>query len=86
MTKSDPSAASDAAHEALLRAITICGSQGALARICTCTAPNIWQLVKRKRRLPAEYVLAVEAKTGISRHELRPDIYPAPQIVTTAAA
>lgn len=27
-------------------------------------------------RIPAERVLAVEAATGISRHELRPDIYP----------
>ncbi len=30
----------------------------------------------RKGRIPAERVLAVEAATGISRHELRPDIYP----------
>lgn len=27
-------------------------------------------------RVPAERVLAVERVTGISRHELRPDIYP----------
>jgi DNA-binding transcriptional regulator YdaS (Cro superfamily) len=27
------------------------------------------------RRVPAERVLAIEAKTGISRHDLRPDIY-----------
>lgn len=27
-------------------------------------------------RIPAERVLAVERVTGISRHELRPDIYP----------
>jgi hypothetical protein len=30
----------------------------------------------RRKSLPAEHVLAVEAATGISRHELRPDIYP----------
>lgn len=31
------------------------------------------------KRIPAERVLAVERATGISRHELRPDLYgPAP--------
>jgi DNA-binding transcriptional regulator YdaS (Cro superfamily) len=33
-------------------------------------------LVNKGRRLPAEHVLAVEAATGVSRHDLRPDIYP----------
>lgn len=28
------------------------------------------------RKVPAERVLAVEQATGISRHDLRPDIYP----------
>lgn len=32
--------------------------------------------VKKGRVLPAEYVLATEQATGISRHDLRPDIYP----------
>lgn len=27
-------------------------------------------------KVPAERVLAIEKATGISRHELRPDIYP----------
>ena len=30
----------------------------------------------RRGRVPAERVLAVEAVTGVSRHELRPDLYP----------
>lgn len=29
-----------------------------------------------KKPLPPIHVLAVEAATGISRHDLRPDIYP----------
>lgn len=62
--------------EALLEAVRLAGSQGKLAEICGCTPPNIWQLVKRRRPLPAEYVLRVEAATGVSRHSLRPDIYP----------
>ncbi|WP_200943160.1 YdaS family helix-turn-helix protein [Methylobacterium sp. Leaf123] len=32
-----------------------------------------------KHRVPAEMVLDLEKKLGISRHELRPDIYPASQ-------
>ena len=33
----------------------------------------------RKRRVPAERVLDVEATTGVSRHVLRPDLYPSPR-------
>lgn len=29
-----------------------------------------------KGRVPAERVIEVERRTGIARHELRPDIYP----------
>lgn len=32
--------------------------------------------VSQWRRIPAERVLDVERLTGISRHELRPDLYP----------
>ncbi len=31
-----------------------------------------------RKRVPAERVLDVERITGIPRHQLRPDIYPAP--------
>ena len=31
------------------------------------------------KKIPAERVLDIERVTGISRHELRPDLYPAPQ-------
>lgn len=57
-------------------AVTRAGSQSDLARICGCTPGNINQLLLKKRPLPSEYVLAVEAATGVSRHDLRPDIYP----------
>ena len=33
-------------------------------------------MLQQSKQLPAEYVLLVEAKTGVSRHDLRPDIYP----------
>lgn len=38
-----------------------------------------------QRRVPAERVLEVERITGIPRHELRPDIYPAPAEAGAAA-
>lgn len=52
------------------------GSQAALAAVAGVTQQAVsgWQL--KNRPLPAEHVLAVEAATGISRHDLRPDIYP----------
>ena len=61
----------------LQRAVELAGSQTALAAICVCTQGNIWQILNDDRRkLPAEYVLRIEAATGVSRHDLRPDLYP----------
>lgn len=37
--------------------------------------------VGKWKRVPAERVLAIEAFTGISRHDLRPDLYPRPYAV-----
>lgn len=62
--------------EAFDLAVTRAGSQSALAKICGCTPGNINQLLINKRQLPAEYVLPVEAATGVARWLLRPDIYP----------
>lgn len=31
---------------------------------------------KWRKRIPVERVLEIEARTGVSRHDLRPDIYP----------
>jgi DNA-binding transcriptional regulator YdaS (Cro superfamily) len=58
------------------------GNQSELARICGVTQPTVWGwLNKGKGVLPAEYVLKVEAVTGIPRHVLRPDIYPCERAV-----
>lgn len=56
----------------VLKAIEKAGGTAALALWLGIQAPSIYSW----RRIPAERVLAVEAATGISRHELRPDIYP----------
>lgn len=62
--------------EALNDALYLAGSQAALARICSVSATAVWKWLQSSKRLPAEYVLRVEAATGVSRHDLRPDIYP----------
>lgn len=38
----------------------------------------------RKTGIPAERVLDVERESGVSRHELRPDIYPQDEVARAA--
>lgn len=63
--------------EALEAAVNRAGSQASLARICGVSQPAVWKWLQSSKRLPAEHCLAVEAATGVSKHLLRPDIYPA---------
>ena len=37
------------------------------------------QAVSQWKQVPAERVLDVERATGVPRHKLRPDLYPAPE-------
>lgn len=60
----------------LERAIASVGSQAAMGRLCGVSQPAVSLWVRRQKALPAEHVLKVEAATGISRHDLRPDLYP----------
>lgn len=55
----------------LSKAIAVAGGVGALARALGISQPSVsgWS------RIPAERVAAVEAATGISRTELRPDLF-----------
>jgi DNA-binding transcriptional regulator YdaS (Cro superfamily) len=62
--------------EALQASVDQVGSQSAFARLCGVSQTAVWKWLQSGKRLPAEHVLAVEAKTGVSRHVLRPDIYP----------
>lgn len=64
-------------HEALIAAIEKAGGQSGLARICGCTQGAVWQMLnKDDAQLSHKFVLKVEEATGVSRHDLRPDIYP----------
>lgn len=63
-------------REALAAAVEKLGSQQSMAELCGVSQTAVWKWLQSSKRLPAEHVLTVEAKTGISRHDLRPDIYP----------
>ena len=62
--------------EALKAAVAKAGSQSAFARICGVSQPSVWKWLQSSKQLPPEHVLKIEAATGVSRHDLRPDIYP----------
>jgi len=58
--------------KSLQDAITAAGSAKALADRLGVTA----QAISQWNKVPALRVLDVERATGVSRHELRPDLYP----------
>lgn len=63
---------------ALDKAVIAAGSQLALAGLLGIKAPSVSGWYERKR-VPAERCIAIELATGVSRHELRPDVFgPAP--------
>jgi DNA-binding transcriptional regulator YdaS (Cro superfamily) len=59
----------------LVEAIKLAGGPGAVADACSIRS----QAVSQWARCPAERVLILEKLTGgkMSRHEIRPDLYPA---------
>ena len=57
---------------ALDRAIKSAGGKGRLAAALSITP----QAISQWESVPPLKVLAVEAATGVPRHELRPDLYP----------
>lgn len=60
---------------AIQKAAKAVGGQSALARELKVT-PQAVQKMCSGGRVPAERVLDIERITGISRSELRPDLYP----------
>lgn len=63
-------------HLAFCRARDAVGGVPALARIVERTPANLYSLFMRGRPCPPDLVLKAEAGTGVSRHDLRPDLYP----------
>ena len=62
--------------EALQAVAAAFETQQAMAEAFGVTQPTIWRWMNQAKQLPAEYVLRAEGLTGVSRHWLRPDIYP----------
>lgn len=63
--------------EALERACRAAGGQKRLADRIGTTQGQVWYwLFRSKRGVPAEFVLPIERETGVSRSELRPDLWP----------
>lgn len=62
--------------EALMACHDAAGGQSPLARALGCTQPAVWKMIQSAKRMSPEYVLTAERIYGVSRHDLRPDIYP----------
>lgn len=57
----------------LEKAVDAAGNASILARRLGVKRQSVQQW---KKQIPAERVLEIERLTGVSRHELRPDLYP----------
>lgn len=62
--------------EALKEVARCFNSQQSMADAFGVTQPTIWRWINQSKQMPAEYVLKAEGLTGVSRHHLRPDLYP----------
>lgn len=72
--------------EALQAALAAIGTQQAFADLLEVSQPTIWRWLNQSKQLPAEFVLTVEEATGVSRHDLRPDIYPREHLIDQGRA
>jgi DNA-binding transcriptional regulator YdaS (Cro superfamily) len=52
------------------------GNQSRFADAIGTSQQNVSNWIRKRRPLPAEYVLRAEQATGVTRHLWRPDIYP----------
>lgn len=67
-------------NEALRRACVLSGGQKQLADLIGTTQSQVWYWLSRsKKGVPAEVVLKIESATGVSRSDLRPDLWPVPE-------
>lgn len=57
-------------------AIKKAGSQAALAKQIGVSQGFVNHMLLMRNRVPARLCIPIEQATGVSRHELRPDIYP----------
>ena len=62
--------------ETIRRACKDAGGQSAVARALGLGGQGTVSSWIMRGKIPAEYVLRLEQMSGVSRHELRPDLYP----------
>ncbi len=72
-------------YEALMACRKAAGSDSKMGRDLGIPQSTMWRILHQTKRLPAEYVLQAERLYGVSRHDLRPDIYPREQLVDQRA-
>lgn len=65
-------------YEAFQLCVIRAGSQDKLAEDMGVTQPTVSNRLRLSKQMPAEWVLKAEELYGVSRHDLRPDIYPRP--------
>ncbi len=63
-------------YEALCLCLTRAKTQDQMAADLGVSQPTISNWICRSKQMPAEHVLTAERVYGVSRHDLRPDIYP----------
>ena len=63
-------------YEALKACRDVAGSDSQMARDLGVPQSTMWRWLNQSKQLPAEHVLKAEHLYGVSRHDLRPDIYP----------
>lgn len=68
--------------DALQRAVRLVGTQTELAKRLSkqlkrdVRQGHVWSWLNRDMKVPHWAARAIEAVSGVSRHELRPDLYP----------
>ena len=63
-------------QSAIEEAVRRAGSQSALARSIGTSQATVWKWLNKGLPITPVLVLAIEAATGVSKHDLRPDLYP----------
>jgi len=65
--------------DALKKAVKIAGGQAKLAKMIDCkNTTQVSVMVNRDKKASVTYVAKISQVTGVPCHELRPDIFPAP--------
>ncbi|SFG08898.1 DNA-binding transcriptional regulator YdaS, prophage-encoded, Cro superfamily [Novosphingobium sp. CF614] len=63
-------------YEALRKVRSCFETEQAMADAFDISQPTVWRWLNQSRQMPPQHVLLAEKLTGVSRHLLRPDIYP----------